>query len=72
MDAKLFVVITPQARGVSRPLGLFDNHDADGERLYGTAHGTLFFSRKDAREAAKVWPHSRVVQVTVRPVEDPQ
>lgn len=69
--AKFFVVITKQSRSIAHPLGLYDNHDEEGERLYGVSHGTLFLTRKHAKDASKVWPGSRVIQVNVTAV-DPQ
>lgn len=69
---KMYVVITAQARGINWPLGPYNNHDDAGERLYGVSHGTLFFTRKRARDEAKIWKGARVVTVNVQPIEDPQ
>lgn len=66
----MYVVVPKATHRLGRSiLGMYDNHDGEGNRLYGLNYGTVFNTRKDAIEASKKWQDARVLRVLI--VEQP-
>lgn len=62
-SAVMWAVVPDGSRSLSSALGMFDNHDADGLRLYGLSEVTLFRRKCAAKKEALIWPKSKVVRV---------
>jgi len=61
----MWAIVPPEARSLNGALGLYDNKDEDGLRLYGCAEITLFGRRSEAKRRSLVWPGAMVVPVTI-------
>lgn len=61
-----WAVLPPKSNSLNYALGMYDNQDGDGLRLYGTNEITLFSRRKDAKKESLVWPGSIIVPVYIR------
>lgn len=62
----MWAILPPKTSSLTSALGMFDNKDAGGLRLYGYCESTLFRMKRHAREQAEIWPGAKVVPVFIR------